>query len=138
MAGAKAERDGQASINPTRLGQNRPVVGPLWCQTRLGRWSGDRLGSCFPSMRMKSVSHGEEIPSQTCTEKRYLCAVSGLALGAAVARGMRIPARAPGRLCGPWSSLQSHTLENKAAGDAQSGPNKSQIPHSVLQGCFCY
>lgn len=89
-------------------------------------------------MSVKSTSHGEEIPSQTCTEKRYLCAVSGLAPGAAVARGVRSPASAPGQLCGPWSSLQSHTLENKAAGDAQSGPNKSQIPHSVLQGCFCY
>lgn len=57
---------------------------------------------------------------------------------AAGARGVGIPASAPGQLCGPRSSLQSHTLENKAAGDAQSGPNKSQIPHSVLQGCFCY
>lgn len=28
---------------------------------------------------MKRTSHGEEIPSQTCTEKHYLCAVSGLA-----------------------------------------------------------
>lgn len=57
---------------------------------------------------------------------------------AAVVRGTGLPASSPGQLCGPWSSLQSHTLENKAAGDAQSGPNKSQIPHSVLQGCFCY
>lgn len=30
---------------------------------------------------MKSTSHREEIPSQICTEKHYLCAVSGLALG---------------------------------------------------------
>lgn len=82
------------------------------------------------------MSHGEEIPSQSCTEKRYLCAVSGQAPGAAVGRAARMAASAPGRLRGPWSALQSHTLENIAAGDAQSGPNKSQIPHSVLQGVF--
>lgn len=89
-------------------------------------------------MRMKSKSHGEEIRSQSCTEKRYLCAVSGQAPRAAVVRAVGTAASAPGWFCGPWCSLQSHTLENIAAGDAQSGSNKSQIPHSVLQGCFCY
>lgn len=72
-AGTKAE----TSINPTGQGQIGASEGPPWCQTRLGRWSGDRLGSCFPSTRMKSTHHGEEIPSQSCTETRYLCAVSG-------------------------------------------------------------
>lgn len=43
--------------------------------------AGDRLGSCFPFLRMESTSHTEEIPSQIRTEGHYLCAVSGLALG---------------------------------------------------------
>lgn len=82
MQGRKKSETGRASINlPHVTGQNGPTVGLLWCQTRLGRWSGDRRGSCFPSMRMKSTSHGEEIPTQTCPEKHYLCAVSGPAPG---------------------------------------------------------
>lgn len=98
MAGADAGREGGStdSSHIADQGQTRPTVGPPWCQTRQGRWSGDRLGSCFPSTRMKTTSHGEAISSQSCTEKRYLCAVSGLDPGAAVARAAGIAARAPG------------------------------------------
>lgn len=52
--------------------------------------------------------------------------------------GLRIPTSALDHTVGRGAHCRVTLERIKLLVIAQSGPNKSQIPHSVLQGCFCY
>lgn len=142
MATQKQKQDERQKhqLVPCDKGRGGPW-GAAWCETRPGRWSGADWGQTGVLVFLHE--NEEDEPWRRNTEPHlhwaalFMCCLWPSSQGRC-GEGLRIPASTLDHTVGRGAHCRVTLGRIKLLVIAQSGPNKSQIPHSVLQGCFYY